>query len=43
MLFMELDQGAVIRKETSMDNPKIVRLVIGNPTAKSVHHQTVSL
>ncbi len=31
MLFMELDQGAVIRKETGMDNPKIVRLVIGNP------------
>ena len=31
MLFMELDQGAVIRKETAMDTPKIVRLVIGNP------------
>jgi uncharacterized protein (DUF302 family) len=31
MLFMELDQGAVIRKETGMDIPKIVRLVIGNP------------
>ena len=31
MLFMELDQGAVIRKETGMDTPKIVRLVIGNP------------
>jgi uncharacterized protein (DUF302 family) len=31
MLFMELDQGAVIRKETGIDTPKIVRLVIGNP------------
>ena len=31
MLFMELDQGAVIRKETGMDTPKIVRLIIGNP------------
>ena len=31
MLFIELDQGAVIRKETGMDTPKIVRLVIGNP------------
>ena len=31
MLFMELDQGAVIRKETGMDTPKMVRLIIGNP------------
>jgi uncharacterized protein (DUF302 family) len=31
MLFMELDQGAVIRKEKGMNTPKIVRLVIGNP------------
>jgi uncharacterized protein (DUF302 family) len=31
MVFMELDQGAVIRKETGMDTPKIVRLIIGNP------------
>jgi uncharacterized protein (DUF302 family) len=31
MLFMELDHGAVIRKETGLDKPKIVRLVIGNP------------
>jgi uncharacterized protein (DUF302 family) len=31
MLFMELDQGAVLRKETRLDTPKIVRLVIGNP------------
>ena len=31
MLFMELDHGAVLRKETGLDMPKIVRLVIGNP------------
>jgi len=31
MLFMELDQGAVIRKETGLDTPQIVRLLIGNP------------
>jgi len=31
MLFMELDHGAILRKETRLDSPKIVRLVIGNP------------
>ena len=31
MLFVELDHGAVLRKETGLDTPKIVRLVIGNP------------
>src|SRR5271155_5268348 len=31
MLFLEFDHGAVLRKETGLDNPKIVRLVIGNP------------
>jgi uncharacterized protein (DUF302 family) len=31
MLFMELDHGAVLRKETGLGTPKIVRLVIGNP------------
>jgi uncharacterized protein (DUF302 family) len=31
MLFMELDHGAVIRKESGLNTPKIVRLVIGNP------------
>jgi uncharacterized protein (DUF302 family) len=31
MLFMELDHGAILRKETGRDSPKIVRLVIGNP------------
>ena len=31
MLFVELDHGAVLRKETGLDKPKIVRLVIGNP------------
>ena len=31
MLFMELDHGAVVRKETGLDKPKIVRIVIGNP------------
>jgi len=31
MLFMELDHGAVLRKESGLTTPKIVRLVIGNP------------
>jgi uncharacterized protein (DUF302 family) len=31
MLFLEFDHGAVLRKETGLDKPKIVRLVIGNP------------
>jgi uncharacterized protein (DUF302 family) len=31
MLFLEFDHGAVIRKETGLEKPKIVRLVIGNP------------
>src|SRR5258708_942572 len=31
MLFMELDQGAVIRKATGRDKPRMVRLIIGNP------------
>jgi len=31
MLFMELDHGAILRKETGKGVPKIVRLLIGNP------------
>ncbi len=31
MLFMQLDQGVVVRKETGRDVPRIVRLIIGNP------------
>ena len=31
MLFMQLDHGAVVRKETGRDIPRIVRFVIGNP------------
>jgi len=31
MMFMELDHGAILRKETGLDTPKIVRLLIGNP------------
>jgi uncharacterized protein (DUF302 family) len=31
MMFMELDLGATLRKETGLDTPKIVRLVLGNP------------
>ena len=31
MLFEELDHGAVLRKETGFDKPKIVRFLIGNP------------
>ncbi len=31
MLFMQLDQGAVVQKETAQDTPRIIRLLIGNP------------
>ena len=31
MLFMELNHGAILSKETGLTTPKIVRLVIGNP------------
>jgi len=31
MLFMKLDLGAVLRKESGHDGPKIVRLLVGNP------------
>jgi uncharacterized protein (DUF302 family) len=30
-MFMEFDQGGILRKETGLDKPKIVRLLIGNP------------
>ena len=31
MLFMQLDHGAIVRKETGRDTPMIIRFVIGNP------------
>jgi uncharacterized protein (DUF302 family) len=31
MLFMQLDQGAVLRKEMGRDTPRIIRFIIGNP------------
>jgi len=31
MLFMQLDHGAVVRKETGRETPKMIRLVVGNP------------
>ena len=31
MLFMQLDQGAVVQKKTGQDTPRIIRLLIGNP------------
>jgi uncharacterized protein (DUF302 family) len=31
MVFMELDPGAILRKETGRDTPKIMRFLIGNP------------
>src|ERR1700739_3433070 len=31
MLFVQLDHGAVVRKETGRDIPRIIRFVIGNP------------
>jgi uncharacterized protein (DUF302 family) len=31
MLFMQLDHGAILRKESGRDTPKMIRFVIGNP------------
>jgi uncharacterized protein (DUF302 family) len=31
MLFMQLNQGAVLQKETGQDTPRIIRFLIGNP------------
>src|SRR4029078_6646189 len=31
MLFMEFDHGAIVRKETGRDTPRMIRFVIGNP------------
>lgn len=31
MMFMELDLGAILRKETGLDTPNAVRFLIGNP------------
>jgi uncharacterized protein (DUF302 family) len=31
MLFMQLDHGEVLRKETGRDTPRIIRFIIGNP------------
>ena len=31
MLFMQLDHGAILRKETGRATPRMVRFVIGNP------------
>ena len=31
MLFAEFDHGAIVRKETGRDTPRIIRFVIGNP------------
>src|SRR5258708_26548268 len=31
MLFMKLDQGAVVQKETGQDTPRLIRFLIGNP------------
>jgi transcriptional regulator with GAF, ATPase, and Fis domain len=32
MLFMQLDHGAILRKETGREAPKMIRFVIGNQT-----------
>jgi uncharacterized protein (DUF302 family) len=31
MIFMELDLGGILRRETGHDVPKVVRFIIGNP------------
>jgi uncharacterized protein (DUF302 family) len=31
MTFMKLDHGAILRKETGLDTPTTIRIIIGNP------------
>jgi uncharacterized protein (DUF302 family) len=31
MLFMQFDHGAILRKETGRETPKMIRFIIGNP------------
>jgi len=31
MLFMQLDHGGIMRKETGLETPKMIRFIIGNP------------
>jgi uncharacterized protein (DUF302 family) len=31
MIFMELDLGAILRREAGRDVPRVVRFIIGNP------------
>ena len=31
MLFAEFDLGAILRRETNLETPKVIRLVVGNP------------
>jgi uncharacterized protein (DUF302 family) len=31
MIFTKFDHGAILRKETGLDTPKIVRFLVGNP------------
>ena len=31
MMFMKFDHGVILRKETGLNTPKIVRFLIGNP------------
>ena len=31
MLFMQLDHGAILRKETGRETPKMIRFIVGNP------------
>jgi len=35
MLLMQLDQGAVLQKETGQETPRIIRLLMVSPTAAS--------
>lgn len=31
MVFLKLDHGSVLRKQTDLEKPKIVRFIVGNP------------
>lgn len=42
MIFMKLDLGAILRKETGLETPKIMRYLIGNPLIRKEMAKHVS-
>ena len=43
MLFAEFELGAVLRRETGLETPKIIRFLVGNPLCWLLRHRSQSL